>query len=157
MKKATMPLVLTVVIVAGGLLAMPFILSGEIFTGSTSSRRAAADDREITVFAEKSLEPQVYTNLALALREMAKTIPVGSAIAVTPVQRGSVIIAKNNDYWRTVPPGVVFFLEDGHAEVFIDHAEFGLYLKKNPELERAGAQPLRLDAFFKALLNNEPS
>ena len=42
----------------------------------------------------------------------------------------------------------------GHAEVLMDHAEFGLFLKKNPELERAGAQALRLDEFFRALLNN---
>ena len=87
---------------------------------------------------------------------MTATIPVGSAIATTPVHGGSVIIARDNEYWRTIPPGVVFFLDEGEAEVFMDHAEFNLYLKKNPELERAGARALRLDEFFRALLNNKP-
>jgi hypothetical protein len=156
MKKISVPVILGVIIVAAGLLAMPFILSSEIFTGDHPAKRATETDREIVVFAESSLEPQNFTSLSTALKEMTATIPVGSAIATTPVHGGSVIIARNNEYWRTIPPGVVFFLDEGEAEVFIDHAEFGLYLKKNPELERAGARALRLDEFFRALLNNEP-
>ncbi len=155
MKKVTIALVLTIAIVAAGLLAMPFILTGEIFNTDNPAKRAAGNEREITVFAKNAVEPQTYTRLAVALKEMAATIPTGSAIATTPVHGGSIIIAKDNDYWHTIPPGVVFFLDDGEAEVFMDFAEFGLYLQKNPELERAGAQALRLDEFFHLLLNNK--
>ena len=148
-------MVVSAVVVVAGLLALPFILSGEMSGSGDLAKHIRRDDQEVTVFAENSREPQLYTSLAVALREMAATIPVGSAIAVTPVQKGNVIIAKNNDYWRTIPPGVVFFLEDGFAEIFMDHAEFELYLKKHPELERAGVQALRLEEFFNILLNKE--
>jgi hypothetical protein len=155
MKKISVPVILGVIIVGAGLLAVPFILSSEIFDGDNPAKRATETDPQIVIFAESSFEPQNFASLSTALKEMTVTIPVGSAIATTPVHGGSVIIARDNEYWRTIPPGVVFFLDEGEAEVFMDHAEFGLYLKKNPELKRAGAQALRLDEFFRALLNNE--
>ena len=86
---------------------------------------------------------------------MTESVTIGSAVATTPVYGSNIIIAKDSSYWRTIPPGVVFFYDRGEAEVFIDLTEFDLFLKKHPELARAGARALKLDEFFRALLNGE--
>lgn len=145
------------VLVGGTLIAAPFILSGAVFDKPRAASWTRTDGREVNVFAQSSLEAEVYPRLSVALKEMTATLDIGSAVAITPVHEASVIIAKDHEYWRTIPHSAVFMLHQGHAEVFLDHSEFDLYRKKYPELSRAGIRALRLDEFFNALLNNNDS
>ncbi len=157
MKKPAIFIVGILVLIGGTLIAGPFILSGSGIEKTRAAAWTRTDGREVTVFSQSPLEEQTYRRLSVALKEMTAALNIGSAVAITPVHEASVIIAKDNEYWRTIPPSAVFMLHDGHAEVFLDHSEFDLYCKKFPELERAGIRALRLDEFFKSLLNDEQS
>jgi len=155
MKKLTVLLVVGAVIIGGVLVAMPFLLWGEKSGDEISGGQAGLRQRETIVYSKTSPDGVIYDRLSEALREMTELLAVGSAVATTPVYGSNIIIAKDSSYWRTIPPGVVFLYDRGTAEVFIDQAEFGLFLKKHPELARAGARALKLDEFFRAFLNKE--
>ncbi len=157
MRKPVLFAIGIIVLVVGSLIAAPFILSGSVFEKSRAESWTRTDGREVNVFAQSSLEAEIYPRLSVALKEMTATLDIGSAVAITPVHEAGVIIAKDNEYWRTIPPSAIFMLHQGHAEVFLDLSEFDLYRKKYPELSRAGIRALRLDEFFTALLNNTDS
>ena len=156
MKKVTGPLLVGTVVIGAALVVMPFLLWGENPPGEHSGADAEKPKREIVVYSAASPEGLYFDGLSGALREMRDTIIVGSAVATTAVYEGNVIIAKNHEHWRTIPVGVVFLLASNGAEVFIDQAEFAIYLKKHPELARAGAQALKLDEFLPVLFSEEP-
>lgn len=151
MSNKTIPWLVGAVLLGGALLAGPFIIRGE----RTGSETQQPGEYGVIIYAADQPDGLVFGELVPALLELTKSYPVASVVVRTPVYRGEVIIARDHEHWRTIPPGVVFSLVDGRAEVFLDQTEFSLYLKKQPELARANTHALKLDDFFRMLLNAE--
>ena len=159
MKKVAVPVLATVIVVGGALVIAPFLLWGENPQGGSPGSPADQPTSEIVVYSEASPDGQVYDCLSSALREMQNTLVVWSAVVTTAVFGESVIIAKNHDEWQTIPSGTLFLLPDiGEPEaVFLDQAEFSLYLKKHPELARACVAAVDLNGFLTSLRSKEPT
>jgi hypothetical protein len=153
MKKKPTPILLGVVVAIIVLVIAPFILWGEHPDHQATGTLATQESSVVIVYAAGSSEGVLYSGLTSAVGEMAAGIPVGSAVANSAVYGGNVIIARNHDTWRTIPGGALFYFDASacRADVFIDRPEFTVFLKKYPELARAGARALELDEFLQAL------
>ncbi len=95
----------------------------------------------------------------LTIRSVLRIEQLDAGVASSAVHGSDVIIAKSHDSWHTIPSGVLFLFDPSRelAEVFLDRAEFDLYLQKYPELARTNPRALPLDEFFRSILNAGPS
>jgi len=153
MKNKIIPVLLAVVVAAVVLVVTPYLLLGDRAERKAADPHTAAYSTEVIVYSEAAPDGISHPNLTNAISEMSAGIPIGSAVAASAVYGADVIIAKSHDTWRTIPEGVVFYLDatDCRAEVFIDRGEFGVFLKKYPELARQGVNALDLEEFLQAL------
>jgi len=153
MKNKIIPVLLAVVVAAVVLVVTPYLLLGDRAERKAADPHTTVRSAEVIVYSETTPDGLSHPDLTNAISEMSAGMPVGSAVATSAVYGANVIIAKSHDTWRTIPEGVVFYLDaaDCRAEVFIDRGEFGVFLKKYPELARQGAGALELDEFLQAL------
>jgi len=152
MKNKIIPVLLGVVVAAVVLVVTPLLLLGDRTERKIDDALTAAHSTEVIVYSETTPDGLSHPDLTSAIGVMSAGIPVGSAVATSAVYGANVIIARNHDTWRTIPEGIVFYLDAANcsAEVFIDRGEFGVFLKKFPELARQGVGALDLEEFLRA-------
>ena len=155
MSKRAIILLAAGTIVVAAMIIPPLMLWGD--KSKTVSTQQQSDDPngDVIVYCSAVPEGLHFGDLAPALTEINSRFAVASAVAATAVYGESVIIAKNRTQWRTIPEGALFLLDapTHGAKVFLNDAEFALYLTKHPELARAGVRAMVMNEFLHLLFD----